>query len=235
MTKETSEIAIRSGERGLELAGLDQWWRFAKMVAQSGIAPKGEDVATILVKMQAGREMGLEFIQSLNSLVVINGRVSLMGEAALAICRRSGLFKTLDVGVVDDGDASYGYVEFEREHAKGRVTFSVKDAKKAALWGKSGPWSQYPQDMLIWKAVSRFAKRYASDVLRGNEVAETAPDISRSRGDSQEAAVPVRALRETPTEMTKEAEDDPLFAVTTDPRGSDRDGDDGDRGLFDEN
>ena len=44
--------------------------------------------------------------------------------------------------------------------------FSVEDAKRAKLWGKSGPWQQYPERMLLWRARS-FAFDLFSDALCG--------------------------------------------------------------------
>jgi hypothetical protein len=44
----------------------------------------------------------------------------------------------------------------------------------------------YPDDMTLWKAVGRFGKRYASDVVMGIEVLEVAPD-NRSTVPLQQA------------------------------------------------
>lgn len=55
--------------------------------------------------------------------------------------------------------------------------FSVADAKKAGLWGKQGPWQQYPARMLQLRARG-FALRDAfPDVLRGIISAEEARDM----------------------------------------------------------
>jgi hypothetical protein len=54
--------------------------------------------------------------------------------------------------------------------------FSVADAKRAGLWGKSGPWTQYPRRMLQLRARG-FALRDAfPDVLKGLVTAEEAQD-----------------------------------------------------------
>jgi hypothetical protein len=54
--------------------------------------------------------------------------------------------------------------------------FSVADAKRAGLWGKSGPWTQYPKRMLQLRARG-FALRDAfPDVLKGLVTAEEAQD-----------------------------------------------------------
>ena len=56
-------------------------------------------------------------------------------------------------------------------------TFTIKDAKQANLWGRSGPWTQYPERMLEHRARG-FALRDAfADKLRGVITTEEARDI----------------------------------------------------------
>ena len=55
--------------------------------------------------------------------------------------------------------------------------FTIGDAKKANLWGRSGPWTQYPERMLEHRARG-FALRDAfADKLRGVITTEEARDI----------------------------------------------------------
>jgi hypothetical protein len=77
-----------------------------------------------------------------------------------------------------EGDARRGVVRFQRRDMDEamEVAFSIADAKKAGLWGKSGPWTQYPDDMLEWRAVARASKRYFSDILLGLGIAEELQD-----------------------------------------------------------
>jgi hypothetical protein len=57
----------------------------------------------------------------------------------------------------------------------------VEDAKRASLWGKSGPWTQYPKRMLQLRARG-FALRDAfPDILRGLVTAEEAQDYQTAR------------------------------------------------------
>jgi hypothetical protein len=56
-------------------------------------------------------------------------------------------------------------------------TFSQDDAKTAGLWGKQGPWSQYPKRMLQLRARG-FALRDAfPDALRGIHSADESRDM----------------------------------------------------------
>jgi len=96
--------------------------------------------------------------------------------------------------------------------------FSMADAARAGLKGKSGPWQQYPQRMLQMRARG-FALRDAfPDVLRGLISAEVAMDIPfeatglTPRHDPEPA--PVRA-EPVPTEPRKPTITEWLDALQT--------------------
>jgi len=56
------------------------------------------------------------------------------------------------------------------------TSFSVSDAKLAGLWGKAGPWTQYPARMLRFRARSFALRDQFGDALRGLKAAEEAMD-----------------------------------------------------------
>lgn len=173
--------ATTIGEHGVELRTSAQLIKFAELVVKSKLAPKGmEQPEQVFIAIQAGMELGFSPMRALSAVAVVNGRPSLMGEAALAKIRES---KVCSYGPIvthcGDGESLRGSVKFAR-HDMGaeiiEVTFSVADAKRAGLWSKAGPWTQYPMDMLEWRAVARACKRYFSDVLMGLTIAEEAQD-----------------------------------------------------------
>jgi hypothetical protein len=57
--------------------------------------------------------------------------------------------------------------------------FTVGDAKRAGLWGKAGPWTQYPVRMLKFRARSFILRDEFGDVLKGLLSAEEAADLPR--------------------------------------------------------
>jgi hypothetical protein len=166
--------------RGLALATFEDAFRFSKMVAASEFAPKdfrGKPESCLLA-IQHGSEIGLSPMQSLQSIAVINGRPSIWGDAALAVVSASSVCEYVTERVEGDGDAMVAICEAKRRgYPKATTTrFSVADAKKAGLWGKSGPWQQYPKRMLQLRARG-FALRDAfPDVLKGLVTAEEAQD-----------------------------------------------------------
>ena len=59
-------------------------------------------------------------------------------------------------------------------------TFTVRDAKRAGLWGKAGPWTQYPRQMLFNRARA-FAYRHAfPDALMGMRFREEEEDAAQT-------------------------------------------------------
>lgn len=171
---------IAMSEKGLQLKTLEDAYRFAQYVIKAGLAPSSiKTPEQALVAMQAGAELGFSPMRSLAVVTVINGRAGLMGEAALAKIRSSGVCDHPPVIFVrGEGDAREGVMRFKRRDMPEpvEVTFTVSEAKRAKLWGKGGPWSDYPDGQLQWRAVGRGWKLYFSDVGAGFVVAEEIHD-----------------------------------------------------------
>ncbi len=185
---------IAMGPSGMELRTLEDAFRFSKAIVASNLAPKGDTAETVLIKLQAGAELGFPPMRSLSALVVVNGRLSLEGQAALALIRAKG--HPVEVCVEGEGDARRGVCRFKRNGVENEVAFSLADAKKAGLAGKD-TYKAYLDDMLVWKAVSRAGKRYFSDVLLGLDVAEHVQDYTAA--NARKAAEPERTALPAPT------------------------------------
>jgi hypothetical protein len=56
--------------------------------------------------------------------------------------------------------------------------FSIGHAKKAGLWGKAGPWQNYPDRMMLQRARGFAGRDTFPDLLRGIKTAEEALDIA---------------------------------------------------------
>ena len=179
-----SKAVVAMGERGLELSSMEDMWRFAQMVAKSGMSPKGMTPEGVLVAMQIGAELGMSHMRSVSAVTVINGTPALKGEASKGLVLASG--KLSDSGIeswVDgEDDEAIAHVRTHRlGDAKAReTTFSAKDAKRAGLWKKSGVWSQYPGVMLGWRAWAQHSRDFWADVLMGVGVAEEVRDYTPS-------------------------------------------------------
>lgn len=170
---------IAVSETGVSLKTMEDVFIFAKAVMDSQMAPKGFDTPQkILVAIQMGMELGLSPMASLSNVAVINGRPTLWGDAVPGVCNASGKvedYKDEQIGA----DESYGYrVTIKRRDRSEPVarTFTVSMAKKAGLWGKQGPWTQYPERMLLMRARTYAYRDSFPEALRGIPTYEEARD-----------------------------------------------------------
>jgi hypothetical protein len=166
--------------RGLALASFDDAFRFSKMVSASEFAPKdfkGKPESCLLA-IQHGSEVGLSPMQSLQSIAVINGRPTIWGDAALALVQSSPVCEYVREYTEGDGDNLTAVCECKRKGYPAPTVsrFSMADAKRAGLAGKSGPWSQYPARMLALRARGFALRNAFADALRGLITAEEAQD-----------------------------------------------------------
>lgn len=175
------EIASRAaGAPMLAPRTLDEAMKFSELLARSDLVPrdyKGKP-GNILVAMQWGYEIGLQPLQALQNIAVINGRPSIWGDAALALVRGSGLCDSLVERIDGEGDKAAAICIAQRKGQQEPIVarFSVADARKAGLWGKAGPWTQYPARMLAMRARGFCLRDGFADVLRGVITVEEARD-----------------------------------------------------------
>jgi hypothetical protein len=168
------------GARGIEIRQYDELARFAQTVSNSGLAPKGmERAESIFVAVQMGLEVGLSPMAALQNIAVVNGRPTIWGDAQLAVCRGTGELETFDEWFeVNGAKTTRNPSEYKDDTAavckvkrKGgsevESAFSVADAKRAGLWGKTGPWTQYPFRMLRNRARSFALRDTFGDALKG--------------------------------------------------------------------
>ena len=176
---------------GLALVTFDDAFRFAKMVSQSDFAPKdfqGKPESCLLA-IQHGSEVGLSPMQSLQSIAVINGRPTIWGDAALALVQSSPACEYIKEYIEGDGDQAVAVCEVKRRGYPAATvsTFSMFDAKRAGLAGKSGPWTQYPARMLALRARGFALRNAFADALRGLVTAEEAQDYPQSEAAKEPA------------------------------------------------
>ncbi len=153
---------------------------FADRAARSTMVPKDYvgKPENIILAVQMGAELGLAPMQSLQCIAVVNGRPAVFGDAMPGLCRQSPVCDDIEEWMDGEGDTMTAFCRATRVGKKPMLAqFSVADARKAGLWGKVGPWSQYPQRMLMWRARSWALRDAFPDVLRGLMAVEEARDI----------------------------------------------------------
>jgi hypothetical protein len=182
---EPEKALIPVGPRGVELRSVEAMYRFAKLYLDSGYAPKSFVKPQQLVILWAkAAELGLSPMQAIEGMSVINNRVGIMGDLALAMVEGSGFLQSKVVTYEGEGDELTCKVELKR---KGRprqtYSFSVKEAKAAQIFDRSPTWKSYPRRMTYYRALGFGLRDEFSDVLRGIKTVEELadyPDNGRS-------------------------------------------------------
>lgn len=173
-TNETGLIPINDGR--MVPNNLDQLWRLSTIVLDSGLAPKQMDrVEKLVVAAAMGMEIGLSYMQSIQNIAPINGRPSIWGDAMLGLVQASGTLESIAETATGSFPADDYTAVCKAKRRGGQVyenEFSVADAKKAGLWGKQGPWQQYPKRMLKMRARAFTLRDGWSDILKGLHMAE---------------------------------------------------------------
>jgi hypothetical protein len=213
----TTEISTTPA-RGLALTTMADAMKFGEMIANSDFAPKdfrGKPASCVLA-IQAGAEIGLSPMQAMQSIAVVNGRPSIFGDAALAVVKASPVCEYVTEAIEGDGEQMVATCTAKRRGYPAPTVsrFTVADAKKAGLWGKTGPWSQYPRRMLQMRARGFALRDCFPDVLRGLVTAEEAQDYPTP--EPVREPVVVRSKPHTPDVRTTPADVAPL--VTTSPQ-----------------
>lgn len=215
---------------GLQLTGLNDMFRFAQYVAASGLAPKGMDKPEqILIALELGYEVGLQPMNAIQNIAVVNGRPSIWGDAMLALVRSSGLMKKIkeeEIGTPYNDDYGYRVTVWRKpDDPEDEIepvvrTFTVAKAKKAGLWGKSGPWTQYSDRMLLLRARGFALRDGFPDVLKGMISVEEARDIPAVRDAEYEimdAPAPATRTDALAQKLGVQASAAPAGEVATEP------------------
>lgn len=189
---------------------LSEAMQYAKMIADSSFCPKdmrGKS-GDVLIAVQMGAEVGLSPIQALQNIAVINGRPCIWGDAALALVQSCSAYVSHREWEEVTADGLVAYCGVTRRGSEEYVkSFSEKDAKKAGLWGKSGPWTQYPSRMLQMRARGFALRDKFSDALKGLITHEEAMDYPEE--DFIPKVVPISVKQAKVSQMiTQEVEYD---------------------------
>lgn len=172
-----SNITVRNGFLPATFGEAKQ---FATELASSNLVPKqyvGKPL-DILVAIQWGTELGLAPMQSLQNIAVINGKPSVYGDALMALVQANPACEGIEEFFEGEGTSNPVAVCIAHRRGRKPVTarFSVEDAKRAGLWNKQGPWTQYPKRMLQMRARGFALRDSFPDALKGLITVEEAQD-----------------------------------------------------------
>lgn len=160
---------------------VEEQLRIAQLFSRSTIVPKEyqNNPGNCYIAIDMGATLGMAPSQAVQAICVINGKPALYGDAIPAVVYNSPVFDP-KVGIKETYDAATGTASCtaKRKDAPEPVTrtFTIEQAKKARLWGKQGPWTDYPERMLQMRARAFCLRDAFPDVLRGLAIKEEQED-----------------------------------------------------------
>ena len=191
-------------------AGLQERADYIARLAPSTILPTAYrgNAANAFVAAETGAALGLEPLQALASIAVINGRATLSSDLMAAVIRRAG--HTLRIVENSPESVTATLIRADDKTFKFEVTWDKDKAVKAGLWGQRGPWSQYPTQMLRARAITEVARQGASEALMG--MIYSPEDFGATITDTGEVieAEVVDEIHATATSKPKPAQATPL-------------------------
>jgi hypothetical protein len=169
---------IPVGPKGVELKDVDAMFRFAKCYLQSGLAPMSfKNEQQLVICWAQAAELGLSPMQAIQGMSIINNRVGIMGDLALAMVEASGLLEQKRVEYSGEGDSLECKVTLQRKGRKAQTySFSVREARTAGIYDRSSTWRSYPRRMTYYRALGFGLRDEFSDVLRGTKTVEELMD-----------------------------------------------------------
>ena len=154
---------------------LGQAWKLADIISKTSFKAGHKSAEDIFIAMSMGQQIGLNPFQAVQNISVINGRPSLWGDGLVAVCQSHPDYEGIEESF--DKDQWEATCTVKR---KGKPpvteTFSKEDAQIAGLWGKSGPWKQYPRKMLRNRARTWALRTQFADALMGLITTEEAQE-----------------------------------------------------------
>jgi hypothetical protein len=160
----------------LENLSLNQINFIGQTMAKSGMFPDVTDSAKALVKILAGKEIGVTPFQAMTNIHIIQGKATMGANLMAAKVKGSGKYD-YRITKLDSAACTIAFKQRVGVGALGQgwedlgeFTYNIEDAKRAGLVKSGSSWEKYPQNMLFARAISSGVRIYCPDVFNGNLV-----------------------------------------------------------------
>ena len=210
----------------------------ARAIASGSVVlpPHAREPGAAAAIMLAGLELGLQPMEAIRSLHLVDGRVVLAADAQLALVLRRGV--ALEWIRTDATAAECRIVRHGR--APHTVAYTLQDAQRAGLAGRQ-TWQRHPAAMLRARCITTAIRQYCPDLLSGAYSPDEAADFGTPPTHSPAAPVvaeysdpPAPTPRKGPTNAELIALRDQALAVgvSVDRLAALKDAAGGDRGAL---
>jgi hypothetical protein len=183
--RETKEIVTKENSVVAEFNSIRE---LSAVFYEAGIFEDVKSEAQAIVKIVAGREMGLSPMESMNGLYIVKGRVEPMTSVVSSLIKKDPEY---DYRVVTLTDEECVLMFTKNDKDLGESSFSFADAAKAGLVNKD-VWKNFPRNMMFSRALANGKRWYCPHVCSGG-VAEEVMEL----GSVQEPKTDVIEITDT--------------------------------------
>jgi len=162
----------------MQITTLSEPMALGEVFMQSGMFTDIKTQSQAVVKILAGRELGLAPLESMTNIYIVNGKVALQSKIIGSLIKKSKKYD-YTVDKLDEKECTISFFQADEKGDKvllGKSTFSFADAAKAGLVNKT-VWQNYPRNMLFARALSNGARWFCADVFCGYTPEEAEEEI----------------------------------------------------------
>lgn len=166
----------------MNIVKFEEQMQMAKAFKESGLFPDLKSEAQAIVKIQAGKELGIEPFASIQGVNIVLGKPVMSANLQAGLIKKSGRYNYK----VLEHNEQVCRLEFYEKWGDtwqliGNSEYSTKEALQAGLTHKDN-WKKHPKNMLFARAMSNGAKWYCADVFitgtyNESDEFETAPVV----------------------------------------------------------
>lgn len=197
---------------------LSELQQIGQAFAQSRMFPDIQQQGQALVKILAGKEMGIAPFAAMTGIHIIKGKATVGANLMASLIKDSGRY---DYKVLEHTDKVCRIQFFEHGQPVGVSEFTMDDAKAAGVLGND-TWKKYPKNMLFARAMSNGMRWYCPNATSGQTV-YTPEEMGASvdeEGNVLEAPRQAPIDATTPEPAVEAAPDEPNKPLIDDFRAS---------------
>jgi len=143
--------------------------KLAKVFIESQLFVDTKSMNQAIVKILAGRELGIGVFQSMNDIHIIAGKICISPILLASILKSQNKY---NYKVIEHNEHKCKIAFFEKGNFIGHSEFTIDDAKRLRL-AERDQWQRQPRTMLFWRALSQGIRWYCPDLYRGLQVYTT--------------------------------------------------------------
>ena len=194
----SKELTITEGAMP---ASFEELSGMAKAFVSSGMFKDTTAISQGIVKIQAGKELGIPPVYAMQNINMIKGKLCTSANTMALLIKRSGRYN-YRITEHNDTVCNIKFLEFEDNKwiEVGQSQFTIEDAKRAKLVYPDSAWIKYPRAMLFSRAISQGARLYTPDAIGG---VYTSEEIKSFDGpvDNEPEPTPVPVAEKTAEEL----------------------------------